>query len=84
MPGSDKRANKPLPNHWGTPKSPLLSMLWTLLCLVSVSSRDLQDYWDSAQEDERWEKQAKKSVDRMSNSVTVVCFWDMFGGRITD
>ena len=70
--------------HWNTPKSQPWSMLWSLLCLVSVSRPNLEDYWKSTQADDLWEKQAKKSVERMTNSVTVVCFWDMFGGRIMD
>jgi len=60
------------PTEPGRPSSYLASILWRLLCLISVFRPDLENLWILKRDPKGWKIQEKKSVSRLTNSNTAV------------
>ncbi|KAG1726498.1 uncharacterized protein EDB91DRAFT_1166104 [Suillus paluster] len=60
----------PLPNWWKVPNSedfPICSVLFRLLCLISVGRYSLDYHWNSKVDEGEWDKHRKMVVKRLNN-----------------
>ncbi|KAG1828270.1 hypothetical protein EV424DRAFT_550044 [Suillus variegatus] len=61
----------PLPDWWKTPDSkkfPIKAFLFRALCLISVARPSVDHYWQSFTDDDEWEKQQRKIINRLCNT----------------
>ncbi|KAG2071030.1 hypothetical protein BDR04DRAFT_570958 [Suillus decipiens] len=69
----DMTNNQPtdLPRHWVVPdfkEQPIPSVLFRILCLISMGRPSLKYHWKSKISDDVWDKHRKTFVDRLSNT----------------
>ncbi|KAG1743903.1 hypothetical protein EDB19DRAFT_546971 [Suillus lakei] len=61
----------PIPDWWKAPdpqKFPKQAFLFRALCLISVARPSADQYWQSFTDDDEWEKQQKKVINRLCNT----------------
>ncbi|KAG2367018.1 hypothetical protein BDR07DRAFT_1394623 [Suillus spraguei] len=60
-----------LPRHWEVPdskKQPIRSILFRILCLISMGRSSLKYHWKSKTNDDEWVKHRKAFIDRLNNT----------------
>ncbi|KAG2050079.1 hypothetical protein BDR06DRAFT_974742 [Suillus hirtellus] len=60
-----------LPDWWKTPDSkkfPIKTFLFRALCLISVARPSVDHCWQSFTDDDEWEKQQRKIINRLCNT----------------
>ncbi|KAG2085943.1 uncharacterized protein F5147DRAFT_729702 [Suillus discolor] len=71
MENETNQSPESLPDFWAVPdfnEHPILSTLFRILCLISMSRPSLEHHWKSKINDDEWEKHRKSFIDRLSNT----------------
>ncbi|KAG2129594.1 hypothetical protein DEU56DRAFT_915083 [Suillus clintonianus] len=68
---SDFSHKPPIPDWWkalNPQKFPIQALLFRALCLISVARPSVDQYWQSFTDDDKWEKQQKRIINRLCNT----------------